>query len=266
MDVRLSRGGGADGIDDDDLAGRLRQPMIMGMRRRCVRVGAPYDDAPRLLGRSRIKAVERGTVHVSQGDVAGHVADRVRSHLRGAQAMKEAHRRDAREQRDGSRVMGIEDRPRSVRIHDRPKAAGDVGDRRIPAHGLEGIIIPIRCGPFAATLRAHALQGLRQALSRVTPLAVIGRRAFAAQRAAADRMMGVAAHGGDQAIALDDGDSAGIVAIPRAGRGEYFVARRKLRHGGPDDSALLNRSLRMPAASRRKGRDRSAPISAAVKG
>src|SRR5208283_2769378 len=60
--------------------------------------------------------------------------------------------------------------------------------------------------------------------------------------------------------------SARVVAVPRTGRDDHFLARRAAVHGGPDSSAFLSRSLRIRDASRRSGWARNWPISAAVNG
>ena len=183
MNVCLGRRGCANGIDYDDLAGRFRQPVLMGMRRRGMRIGSPHDDARRILGRARIEALERGSVHVSQCDVAGHVADGVRGHLGGTEPIEEAHRRNARKQGDGPGVVRVQDRPRSMRIHDRSEAVGNLGDRAVPAHGLETrIVLVADPGPLAAGLGPHALQGPRQTPARVAPFPVVGGRTLAAER------------------------------------------------------------------------------------
>ena len=47
MNVGLRGGRCSNGVDDDHLPGRLGQPVIVRMGRRCVRVRSPYDDAAR---------------------------------------------------------------------------------------------------------------------------------------------------------------------------------------------------------------------------
>ena len=185
--IRLRRGGRAHRIDDDHFSGRLGQPVLVGVRRGRVGIRAPDDDARRMRGGARIETVERRAVHIAQRHVPGHVADGIGRHLRRPQAIEEAHRREAGEQRDGAGVMRVQDRPRAVRGGDPLEARGDLADRRLPAHGLEARAALSGLGP-------HAAQGLHQPPLRIAPLAVVGGRALAAQGSAAHRMVGIAAH------------------------------------------------------------------------
>src|SRR3954454_18713552 len=61
------------------------------------------------------------------------------------------------------------------------------------------------------------LQGLREAHFGVEPGTVVGYRAFAAECAAADRMVGIAQHLDPAVCRLCDRDPAGVVAVARAG-------------------------------------------------
>ena len=90
MNVRLRRRRRANRIDHHDVAGRLRQPVLMRMRRRGMRIRAPDHDAGGILGRARIESIRRGSVHIAQGDVPCHVANGVRRDLGRAQPIEKS--------------------------------------------------------------------------------------------------------------------------------------------------------------------------------
>jgi hypothetical protein len=56
----------------------------------------------------------------------------------------------------------------------------------------------------------------------ITPIAVVARRALRAELAAADGMIPVTTDLSNHAIALDHGDSTGVVTISWTGRDERF--------------------------------------------
>ena len=205
MNIRLRSGRRTDRVDDDHLARRLGQPMLVSMRRRGMRIRAPHHDAGRILGGARIEAVDRRAVHIAQRHVARHVANRVRRHFGGAQSVEKSHRRHAGQSGDRARVMRIQYRVRTVRIDDAPESRGDFADRRVPGHRLEA----------ALPLAAHAPQRPGQAPRRIAPFPVVGRRTLAAQRAAAHRVPRIAANRRDYSIAADHADSAAVVAVAR---------------------------------------------------
>src|SRR5205823_5749292 len=89
----------ANGVNDDHLAGRLGQPVVMLVGGRCRRVCAPYKDAARVTRRARVEAVLRGAVQVLERDVAGVVANRVQVDLGGPEPVEEALRKVIAEQR-----------------------------------------------------------------------------------------------------------------------------------------------------------------------
>src|SRR5690348_15882333 len=68
-------------IDDDELRLSLADPMLVLMRRRGVRVGAPDHDRRRMLRHARIEALGAGAVHVAYRHVSGRIADRIRIDL-----------------------------------------------------------------------------------------------------------------------------------------------------------------------------------------
>ena len=114
MNVGLRRRRRSNRIDDDHFSGRLRQPVLVGMRRRGVRIRSPHDDAGGLLCRARIEAIERGAVHVAQRDVSRHVANRVGGHLGCPEPIEESQRRNAGQQRDGAGVVRVQYRAGAV--------------------------------------------------------------------------------------------------------------------------------------------------------
>ena len=109
VEIGRLRRGRADGIDHHHLAGRLAQPVLVGVRRRGRGIRAPHHDACRVTGRARVEAVQARPVDIIQRHLAGHVADRVGDDLGGAEAVEEAHREEEGEERDGAGVMGVDD-------------------------------------------------------------------------------------------------------------------------------------------------------------
>ena len=87
------------------------------------------------------------------------------------------------------RVLALQNRSRAVVAADRVETIGDIGKRRVPLDRLEA----------AGAFRPDPLQGTRQANARIAPDAVITNRTFAAQRAPADAVRGIANHD-DRAI------------------------------------------------------------------
>ena len=207
MEIGRRRRGMADRIDDD-LAGRgFRQPLLMGMRGRGRRVGAPDQDAGRVARRARIEAGIGAAEDEIEGHMAGEIADAVGLDLAGAQPVEEAGGKAAGDEGAGAGVMGMPD-SRWPALRDNALQPGrDLAQRLVPGDG----------GEAAFALGADALQGMLEPLGGIAPDAVIGQRAFAAEGAAGDRMIGVAHHLGDDAPALDHGDAAAVVAVPRAG-------------------------------------------------
>ena len=74
------------GIDDDLGDGRLGEPILMHMRRRGRRIGAPDHHAFRAVDGARVEAARRFSVHQLQRHVACLVAHRVRVDLGRADA------------------------------------------------------------------------------------------------------------------------------------------------------------------------------------
>ena len=187
MNVGLRRRRRSNRIDDDHFSGRLRQPVLVGMGRRGVRVRSPHDDAGGVLRRARIEAVERGAVHVAQRDVSRHVANRVRGHLGCPEAIEESQRRNAGQQGDRAGVVRIQYRAGAVIGEDPVESGGNFGEGGSPRDRLEA----------SQTFASRAPHGRAQAPRGVAPLPVVGRRAFAAQSTPAYGVRGVAANCGD---------------------------------------------------------------------
>ncbi len=82
MNVGLQGRGSANRIHHHHCAASFRQPVLVSMRRRRMRIGPPHHDASGIPRRARIEAVERRAVQVTQGHVTGHIADGIRRDLR----------------------------------------------------------------------------------------------------------------------------------------------------------------------------------------
>ena len=203
-------------VDDDDLARCLLEPVLVLMRRRRRRIGAPDNNAGGVLRRPWIETDRRGAEHIAERNMARVVADRIGIDLGRAQAIEEAIGEVAGDQRAGAGVVGVDDRLGAGVGGDRAEPLGDLADRRVPRDRFE----------LAAALGAVAAQWHGQPGRGIAEHAVVGERAFAAERAATDRMLGIAEHFGDFAAALDDDDAAGVVAIARAGRANVFPFAR----------------------------------------
>jgi hypothetical protein len=98
------------------------------------------------------------------------------------------------------------------------QAGGNGSHRRIPGHRLE----------TSLALATGAPHWLHQSGLWVTPDAVVGDGAFAAEGAAAHGMIGITEHLGDGIVPLDDDDPAGVIAIPWTGRADGGL---RLAHG-----------------------------------
>src|ERR1019366_1468240 len=116
------------------------------------------------------------------------------------------------------------------------------------------------------SLGARAPHRLTQPPPRVAPLTVVGGGALSAQGAATDGVSRITANRSDESVAPMHQHAAGIVAITRAGRKYYIVARIGRCHGVADSSAFLSNAARNSEASSRSGALRSCPISAAIYG
>ena len=160
-----------------------------------------------ILGRARIEADIAGAVHVLQRGVAGGVADRIRIDLAGAEPVEEALRETAGQQRAGAGIVRVPDGLGAMSRDNILEPRRDLAGRLVPADGLEA----------AFALRPDALQRPRDPRLRIEPGAVIGDRAFAAQRAARHRMLGIAQHLHQAVGALHHRDAAGVIAVARTG-------------------------------------------------
>ena len=191
VQIGLMRGGGPDRVDDDHPPGRLGQPVLMLMRRRGRRVGAPDHDARRIRGASRVKTIQRRPVQVLQRDMPRLVADRVGVDLAGAEPAQEPIREVVAKQRERAGVVGTEDCVRPRARDDLSQPLSDLRQRLIPGHRPE----------TATALRPVAPKRRQQPGPGIQQDAVVGGRALAAQPPAADRMIAVAAHPADRAVA-----------------------------------------------------------------
>jgi len=95
----------------------------------------------------------------------------------------------------------------AIGLDNMAEAGGDFGYGGLPGNRLEA--------PLA--LGADAPERLFQAFAFVEKDTVVINLAFAAQFAAADEMLLVAAHRNDSALLAQHFDAAGIIAIARAG-------------------------------------------------
>ena len=124
-------------VDHDHPGGRLGQPVVVCVRRRSRRIRAPDENAGGVAGGQRVEADEGGAVHVLERDVPGLVADRVRVDLGRAQPVEEAQRKEVGEEREGARVVGVQDRVRAGGRLDATETLGDLLERIVPGDGLE---------------------------------------------------------------------------------------------------------------------------------
>ncbi len=197
----------------------------MNMRRRRRRIGAPDHHAGRAVDGARVEAARRFPVHQLQGDVPSLVAHGVRIDLGRADGVEESHGKAAGDQRAGSGVMGLQNRSAAVAGADRVETMCDVAERLIPAHRLEA----------ALAFRSGPPQWARQARRRIAPDPVIANRAFAAESAPADIVVGIANHI-DRAVRRRlHQHAAGVVAITRAGCADRGEARHR---SSPKDEAV----------------------------
>ena len=128
-------------------------------------------------------------------------------------------------------VMSLQNGGAAIAGADRLEPAGDIGEGLIPADGLEA----------ARALGADALQGARQAHMRIPPHAVVTDGTFAAERAAADVVIGIADDVDGAVRRRLHQHAAGVVAIPRAGGAD----RDGVAHG----SCLQRRHCTSPTLS-----------------
>ena len=147
------------------------------------------------------------SVHQLQRNVPCLVAHRIGVDLGRADPIEEPQGKRAGDQRAGSGVVGLQDRPSAVTATDRVETIGDITERLVPAGGLEA----------AHAFGSDPLQGAHQAHARIAPDPVITNGTFAAQRSTADAVLRIADHI-DGAVRRDLHQyAARIVAIPRAG-------------------------------------------------
>ena len=175
-----------------DRAGGLRQPVLVGVGRRGRRVRAPDQDACGVAARcaDRSRSAERA-VDVVERDVAGLVADRVGVDLGRAEPVEEPEPEGVGEQRAGAGVVGVQDR-----LGRRRPSTMSLQRAAISAIASSQLTGSKRPSPLAPPRRSGAVS--RACGSRHD--AVVADRALAAELAAADRVVGVAAHRPDGAV------------------------------------------------------------------
>jgi hypothetical protein len=104
-----------------------------------------------------------------------------------------------------------------MRIHDRVRTGAADDLLEAPGNRCERLIPRDRLEPPLA-LRTNPAQRPRQTRLRVEENAVVSDRALSAESATAHRMIPVAAHVSDCAVALDNRDPARVIAITRTRR------------------------------------------------
>ena len=227
----------ANRIDDDLGRGRLGEPILVDMRRRGRRIGAPDHHAVRTADGARIEAAGRFSVHQLQRHVACLVAHRIRVDLGRADAVEEPQGKGPGDQGAGSGVMRLQDRLTAIIVADGVEAVGDVAERLVPVGRLE----------TAGALGPNPLQGTGQAHGWIAPHAVIANGTFAAQRAAADIVVRIADHV-DGAVRRNLHQHATrVVAIARAGGADRGGALHRLVSSANVQSEEGSTNLNSPA-------------------
>jgi hypothetical protein len=169
MQVQIGVAGGrrAHGIDHDHLSGRFRQPVLVLVRRRRRWIRSPHQDAVRVAGGARVKAVERRAVQVIKRDVPGLVAKPVRVDLRCSKAVEKAQSEEVAEQRERARLVRVQNRVGARIGRDPGQAFGDL------AQGL----VPADLGVASGALRPAAPQGCQQPRGGIAQHPAVRRRA-----------------------------------------------------------------------------------------
>ena len=252
MQIGLARGLGGERVDDNHPARCLGQPMLVAMRSRRRRIGTPHKDATGIDGAARIKTVLRRAVQISERDVTGLVANRVRIDLACTEGAHEAHPERVAKQRERARVVRVENRTWILR-GDLTKSSRDHGDRLLPTGGT----------PSAHALGAVTQQRFGQPGVRIQEHAVIAGGALATELAAADRMATVTTHVPDRPVTHRDLDPARVITITRTRREDRRIHRHIRRlpahlNCPKTTHRRFKRDLRR-RASRHPGRFRSRP-------
>ena len=211
---------GADGVDHDHLAARLAQPVVVGVGRTGRWVRTPDDDALRRRRGLGVEALLARAVDVAERDVARVVADRVRLHLGRAEAVEEALRKGPVDQRARARVVRVEDARRAVPVRDRVQMGRDRRDRVGPVDRLEA---RLALRPDPAEWRGQPHLGIDER-------AVVADRALAAELAAGDVMIRIAADVLDAPVLERNQHAAGVVAVARA-RGAHRLHQLMIAGG-----------------------------------
>ena len=144
----------------------------------------------------------------------GLVADRVRVDLGRPEAVEEAQGEEVAEKRERSRVVGVQDRLPAGTSFDLLQSRRDLGERFVPGDGLES----------ALPLGADPAERARQPRLGIEERSVVADRALVAELPPAHGVVEISPDVSDRPVALDDRDAAGVVAVARAGRENYFVS------------------------------------------
>ncbi len=244
MDIGRRRRFMPDGIDHDLRRARLRKPVLVHVWRRRRGICTPDHQALGGVDGARIKPTRRFPVHELQRRVSRLVAHRVGVDLGGADAVEEPQGKNAGDQRACAGVVRLQDGRAAVAGADGIEASSDGAERLVPARRLE----------LACTLAPDPLQGARQPHVRVAPHPVVGDRAFAAQRAASELMLGIADDGDRAAGRGLHQDAAGVIAVARTSRADCRVVHRR---ASPSQSTAPVQLCAWPLPSRNTSAMRS---------
>ena len=198
---------GPERVDHHHRAAGFPQPVLVLVGGRGGRVGTPDQDRGGVSRRPGVEAVERGSVDVLEGGMAGFVADRVRVDLRRAQPVEETHREVVADHGERAGVVRVQHRGAAGLAHDPLQSVGDLLGRLLPGDGRE----------VAVTFRAGPAQGMAEPGLRIRQDAVVGGGALPAELSAAHGVVLVPAHDRGPPAPLHDDDAAGVVAVARAG-------------------------------------------------
>ena len=255
VQVRVGRCAGAEWVNDNLRRRRGQEPVLELMRPRDRRIGTPNHDARSVSGRARIEPCHRRPVHVVEREMTSLVADRVGVDLRGAEPGEEPQREAVGENRAGPGVVGVHDRGR-ILARDLRKSGGDLRESGIPGDRLE----------LSGSLGRSPPQRSRQSGIRIQEDTVVANRALAAQLAAADPMVRIAAHMPDRAVLTHSHqNAAGVIAVTWTYRANQTLGHARL---DPISEALSRTTARTHSApkpctcdrGRQRGRPRGSPV------
>ena len=169
--------------------------------------------------RAGIEAFQRIAEDEFKCGMTGFVADRVRIDFGRTDPVEQANGVGAAEKADGAGIMCMEDGARRALADQIMELRGDPAERFLPGDGLE----------LALALGADALQGRGEPEGLLPPGAIIGDRAFAAERAPTDGVILVTEHIGDDPALFIYGETAGVVAIARTSGFDNVLLQHRRR-------------------------------------